>query len=79
MQDTIDREFLGAIFTTLCEISSPSRREGAIAAWLRDCFANLGADLIYTDHSGEHTGSETGNLIVRFNGSQPDRPGFFLS
>ena len=79
MQDTINIERLAEIFTTLCEISSPSRREGAIATWLINCFHELGADSIYVDNSKEKTGSETGNIIVRFNGTKKNRDGFFLS
>lgn len=75
----INRERLAATFTELCEISSPSRQEGAIAAFLKTKFSGLGADSIIEDDSAAKTGSESGNLIVRFNGTLPDREGFFLS
>ena len=75
----IDRERLAATFTELCEISSPSRREGAIAAHLKKAFAALGADLVYEDDSAGRTGSESGNLIIRFAGDLPDREGLFFS
>ncbi|MBU1566183.1 MAG: M20/M25/M40 family metallo-hydrolase, partial [Proteobacteria bacterium] len=75
----INRERLAATFTELCEISSPSRKEGAIAACLREKFTALGADSIFEDSSAAKTGSESGNLIVRFNGNLPDREGLFLS
>jgi tripeptide aminopeptidase len=75
----INRERLAATFTELCEISSPSHREGAIAAYLKKSFAKLGADAIYEDDSAARTGSESGNLIIRFDGNRPDQDGLFLS
>ncbi len=79
MTIAINRERLAATFTELCEISSPSRKEGAIAAYLKKTFAGLGADSIIEDGSAAKTGSESGNLIVRFNGNLPEQEGFFLS
>jgi len=79
MTITINRERLAETFAELCEISSPSRKEGAIAAFLKTKFSELGADTIIEDDSAAKTGSESGNLIVRFNGNQADREGFFLS
>lgn len=79
MSVEINRERLAATFTELCQISSPSRREGAIAAHLKQVFTDLGADAIYEDDSAARTGSESGNLIVRFNGSRPDLEGLFFS
>ncbi|MGB3212751.1 MAG: M20/M25/M40 family metallo-hydrolase [Desulforhopalus sp.] len=75
----INRERLAATFTTLCEISSPSRKEGAIAAFLKKEFARLGADVILEDDSAAKTGSDSGNLIVRFNGNLTNEEGLFLS
>ena len=79
MTIAINRERLAATFTELCEISSPSRKEGAIAVYLKEKFAGLGADILYEDNSAEKTGSESGNLIIRFNGNLPQQQGFFLS
>ncbi len=79
MTITINRERLAETFAELCETSSPSRKEGAIAALLKTKFAEIGADSIIEDDSAVRTGSESGNLIVRFNGNQTDRQGFFLS
>jgi tripeptide aminopeptidase len=75
----INRERLAATFTELCQISSPSRREGAVATYLKRAFTELGADFIYEDDSAARTGSESGNLIVRFNGNRPDQEGMFFS
>ena len=79
MTIAINRERLAATFTELCEISSPSRKEGAIAVYLKEKFAALGADAIYEDNSAAKTGSESGNLIIRFNGNLPEQQGLFLS
>lgn len=76
-----DTERLAHTFTTLCEIDSPSRREGNICQWLKAKFKELGADCIYEDGSAEMTGSECGNLIIRFNSTAGREmgEGFFLS
>lgn len=79
MTVSINKKRLATTFTELCEISSPSRKEGAIAAHLKKIFAELGADLIYEDQSAAKTGSEVGNLIIRFNGQQVESEGLFLS
>ena len=75
----VNRERLASTFTALCNISSPSRREGKISAYLKELFSELGADFIYEDGSAVHTGSESGNLIIRFQGTAAEREGFFLS
>ena len=79
MTSTLNRERLAATFTELCEISSPSRKEGAIAIHLKEKFTELGANIIFEDNSATKTNSESGNLIVRFNGTGPAQQGFFLS
>ncbi len=75
----IDKERLATTFTTLCETDSPSRREGNISKLLQQTFTELGADLVYEDNSASATGSEVGNLIIRFNGNKPDQDGLFFS
>ncbi|MBU1564655.1 MAG: M20/M25/M40 family metallo-hydrolase [Proteobacteria bacterium] len=75
----INRERLAVTFTELCQISSPSRQEGDIAVYLKQAFSALGADAIYEDDSAARTGSESGNLIVRFDGSLPNQEGLFFS
>jgi tripeptide aminopeptidase len=79
MTEKIDRKRLAETFTTLCEISSPSGKEGRICQHLKELFSRLGADLIYEDRSAGKTGSEAGNLIIRFNGNLPDQEGIFFS
>jgi tripeptide aminopeptidase len=79
MHPSIDRERLAATFIELCEISTPSHREKPLAEYLVQCFSRLGANDIYLDHSEEKTGSDTGNLLVRFTGNTPEIDGLFFS
>ncbi|MBN2644051.1 MAG: M20/M25/M40 family metallo-hydrolase [Desulfuromonadaceae bacterium] len=61
-------------FARLCTISSPSRHEGAISAYLQRRFAALGGQ-VEVDASQAQTGSESGNLIIRFAGhGTPQEP-----
>lgn len=73
----VDAERLAREFTTLCEIESPSRFEGRISRYLQKVFTELGADLVLEDGSAAVTGSESGNLLIRFAGSLPLAPVFF--
>lgn len=73
----INRERLAAGFTELCEIDSPSRREGRLSLRLQAVFRELGAAEIVEDDSATRTGSECGNLIVRFAGDLDLAPIFF--
>jgi tripeptide aminopeptidase len=57
-------------FMTLASLSSHSRREGPLAAYLLERFRELGLDA-EVDDSAALTGSDTGNLIVRVPGSAP--------
>lgn len=77
MKFAINKERLAATFTTLCEISSPSKNEAAVAAWLKEKFTGLGADYIYEDGSAAKTGANCGNLIIRFDGHGDGEPFFF--
>ena len=73
----INKERLAAVFTTLCEIDSPSKQEGRVAAYLKSLFAEMGAE-IYEDDSNGRTGADCGNLFVRFPDGGLDRePVFF--
>ena len=65
----VNRERLAASFTELCEIDSPSRREGRISRRLQELFRELGAAEIIEDDSARETGAECGNLVVRFDGA----------
>ena len=74
----VNRERLAANFTELCEIDSPSRREGRISRRLQELFRELGAAEIIEDDSARETGAECGNLVVRFDGALELAP-IFLS
>ncbi|MCK5340715.1 MAG: M20/M25/M40 family metallo-hydrolase, partial [Desulfobulbaceae bacterium] len=74
----INSERLADIFVTLCEIDSPSRKEGRVCAYLKEFFATRtpGATIL-EDNSNSVTGSDCGNLIVRFEGELDKEPVFF--
>ncbi len=73
----INRERLAETFTLLCETDSPSRLEGRMAKLLKEKFTQLGAKEITEDDSATKTGSECGNLIIRFDGNLELEPIFF--
>lgn len=73
----VNRERLAANFIELCEIDSPSRKEGRISQRLQEIFREMGAAEIVEDDSSVQTGSECGNLIVRFDGTLALSPIFF--
>lgn len=73
----VNRERLADCFIELCEIDSPSRREGRICRRLQEIFRELGAAEIVEDDSSGRTGSECGNLIIRFDGGLDLTPIFF--
>jgi tripeptide aminopeptidase len=73
----VNRERLAASFTELCEIDSPSRKEGLLSKRLQAIFRELGAAEIVEDDSAVQTGSDCGNLIVHFDGSLDLAPIFF--
>lgn len=62
----VNRERLAKIFTELCEIESPSRHEKAVSLYIQKKFRDLGASSIMVDDSSSATGSDTGNVIIRF-------------
>lgn len=79
MAPKINRERLAATFIELCEIDSPSRHEANVASYLKETFFNLGASEIFEDDSAKETGSDCGNLVIRFDGSLPDQDPMFFS
>jgi len=74
---SINRERLADTFTELCEIDSPSFEERDIADFLTTLMSDLGAESVVEDESAEKTGSNSGNLIVRFPGTIEKEPIFF--
>lgn len=75
-QYVIDRERLADIFIRLCETDSPSKKEGKVAALLRDLFKEMEPEEIFADNSAAVTGSDTDNLIIRFAGTTAADPIF---
>ena len=61
----INPERLASVFTTLCEIDSPSKQEARVAAYLKALFTEMGAE-VFEDDSASRTGSDCGNLFIRF-------------
>ncbi|MFU8818736.1 MAG: M20/M25/M40 family metallo-hydrolase [Desulfurivibrio sp.] len=74
----LQAERLADIFVRLCEIDSPSRREGRLAAFLRGLFATEFKAEILEDASAAATGSDTGNLVVRI-GGDGELPALFFN
>ena len=73
----INLERLASVFTTLCEIDSPSKQEGRVAEFLKSVFVEMGAE-VSEDNSAGQTGSDCGNLFVRFpDGGLVKEPVFF--
>ena len=67
----VDR--LADTFLQLVEIDSVSKQEGEFARELQRLFEALGAETV-VDDAGSKTGSNTGNLIVRFKGDRQVPP-----
>ncbi len=55
-------------FVRLASINSPSRREGALAAYLLERLRGLGLEPV-VDESAPISGSDTGNILVRIPGT----------
>ena len=69
----INRERLIDTFRFLAGIDSVSRHEGDIAQELKKILESIGAETV-VDGAGKKTGSNTGNLIARFNGTKKIPP-----
>lgn len=73
----LNRERLAQLFIELCETESPSKREKSIALRLRElCKKEFPEAEITEDDSAAETGSDTGNLVVRFGGDNSLDPIF---
>ena len=64
----MNTERLTRTLIELCEIPSPSKKEGAVAAYIRERVYALGLT-VEEDDAAEHLDGETGNLIVKASGS----------
>ncbi|MGM0451924.1 MAG: M20/M25/M40 family metallo-hydrolase [Thermodesulfobacteriota bacterium] len=69
----VNRERLAETFKTLVGIDSISREEGAVSHEIRKIVESLGAE-VFIDDSGRQTGSDTGNLIAKFEGDKAVPP-----
>ncbi len=77
MHIKINRDRLADTFRQLVSIDSPSREEGAVADWIkRTLKEEIGAEVI-EDQSRGQTGSESGNIIARIQGTEKIAPLFF--
>jgi len=74
----IDAARLKDEFLELVSISSPTRREGAIARRLEGILKGMGGS-VEVDGAGEQVGGDTGNVFARFPGNTPGAPPFLLS
>lgn len=73
----INANRMAETFMNLVRIDSVSREEGQLAAYLQKQLDALGAETVFDGSAGQ-TGSDTGNLIARFNG-RGDQPPLLLS
>ncbi len=69
----INPDRMAETFKTLVRIDSVSREEGAISKEIVKMVEAMGAETAM-DSSGPFTGSETGNLVVRFKGNRSVSP-----
>lgn len=74
----IDRNRLAKTFKDLVEIDSVSRKERTFAKFLRGMLTSLGAK-VAVDNAGEKIGSDTGNIIAYFTGTEQGVPPLLLN
>ena len=74
----INRQRLSDEFARLAAITSPPLREGAIAHYLAERLAALGAEILF-DRADQATGGEIGNLIAHFPAAGRNRDPLLLS
>jgi len=74
----IDEKRLKEEFLELVSISSPSKREGAVARRLESILKGMGAT-VEVDDAGERVGGDTGNLLARFAGTKSNVAPILLS
>ena len=72
----VNENRMAKTFMDLVKIDSVSREEGRLAAYLQDLLRSMGARTVMDD-SAARTGSDTGNLIARLDGSNTVPPLLF--
>ena len=70
---TVNRQRLADTFQRLVRIDSESKNESGVCNYIAGLFAELGAEIII-DNSQARTGSDTGNLLARFDGNDGLEP-----
>ena len=74
----VNHERLADLFKTLVEIDSVSKTEAAVAEKLKEIFQSMGAE-VAIDGAGPKVGSDTGNLVAKFQGSETGVTPMFLN
>lgn len=74
----VNHERLADLFKTLVEIDSVSKTEAAVAKKLKEIFESMGAE-VAIDGAGPKVGSDTGNLVAKFQGSETGVTPMFLN
>lgn len=69
----VNKDRLVNIFKILVEIDSVSKEEKTVSMEIKRIFEQIGAETFY-DNSNKKTGSDTGNLIVKFDGNTNSAP-----
>ncbi len=68
----VNKERLRQEFIKLVTIDSASKKEGVLAAYIKDKLEGLGAS-VTTDNTGSQINGECGNIIARFRGNGQSR------
>ncbi len=71
---TVNGKRLGDTFESLVKIDSESKNEMAVSRFIADLFSSLGGTIVRDDASRTGTGSNSGNLLVRFAGKTNKEP-----
>jgi tripeptide aminopeptidase len=77
MRLRINRDRLADTFRQLVLMDSPSREEGAVADWIKRTLKKEVGEEVIEDQSRGQTGSESGNIIARIQGTEKVAPLFF--
>ncbi len=75
---SVSTERLISLFTDLAKIDGISRNEKKVKEFIVSNFNDF-VDSIYEDGSADKLNSNTGNLLIKVKGSDPDIPGVILS
>ena len=74
----VNHDRLADVFKKLVQTDSVSKKEGAVANALQKIFESMGAEVVI-DQAGPNVGSDTGNLIARFQGAHGEVPPLLLN